>query len=160
MPQRDDLKVVAHLADGSLVKGILRDTESFDPLSAGLIGQTLPSTVAVELPEGGSRTVDLKNAKALSEAGKFLETNRFGLAVVAGHTDMKGDTEKNRVLTEARAMVVRDYLVQNFKLDDTRIKTIGQGEGADGNTPAGVEILVYPIGTSPPNPQRAPSAKR
>ena len=65
MPQRDDLKVVAHLADGSLVKGILRDTESFDPLSAGLIGQTLPSTVAVELPEGGSRTVDLKNAKAL-----------------------------------------------------------------------------------------------
>jgi len=65
MPQRDDVKVVAHLADGSLVKGILRDTESFDPLSAGLIGQTLPSTVAVELAEGGSRTVDLKNAKAL-----------------------------------------------------------------------------------------------
>jgi outer membrane protein OmpA-like peptidoglycan-associated protein len=40
---------------------------------------------------------------------------------------MKGDTEKNRLLTEARAMAVRYYLVQNFMLDDTRIKTIGQG---------------------------------
>ena len=73
---------------------------------------------------------------------------------------MKGDTEKNRVLTEARAMVVRDYLVQNFKVDDTRIKTIGQGEAADANTPPGVEILVYAVGTSLPNAQRAPSAKR
>jgi uncharacterized protein DUF6982 len=65
MPQRDDLKVVAHLADGSLVKGILRDSESFDPLAAGLIGQTLPSTVELDLPNGGSRVVDLGNAKAL-----------------------------------------------------------------------------------------------
>jgi phospholipid/cholesterol/gamma-HCH transport system substrate-binding protein len=105
-------------------------------------------------------TAKLKNAKALSEAGKFLETNRFGLAVVAGHTDMKGDTEKNRVLTEARAMVVRDYLVQNFKLDDTRIKTIGQGEAADVNSPPGVDILIYPLGTNPPTAQRSPSAKR
>jgi outer membrane protein OmpA-like peptidoglycan-associated protein len=105
-------------------------------------------------------TAKLKNAKALREAGKFLENNTFGLAVVAGHTDMKGDTEKNRVLTEARSMVVRDYLVQNFKLDDTRIKTIGQGEAAGANTPAGVEILIYPPGTSPPSAQRAPSAKR
>ena len=65
MPARDDLKVVAHLADGSLVKGILRDSESFDPLAAGLIGQTLPTTVEVDLPGGGSRVVDLRNAKAL-----------------------------------------------------------------------------------------------
>jgi hypothetical protein len=84
----------------------------------------------------------------------------FGLAVVAGHTDMKGDTEKNRVLTEARAMVVRDYLVQNFKLDDTRIKTIGQGEAADANMSGGVEILIYPTGTSLPHAQPAPRSKR
>src|SRR5690242_4368644 len=64
MPQRDDLKVVAHLADGSLVKGILRDSESFDPLAAGLIGQTLPSTVELDLPNGGSRVVDVGTAKA------------------------------------------------------------------------------------------------
>jgi phospholipid/cholesterol/gamma-HCH transport system substrate-binding protein len=106
-------------------------------------------------------TAKLKSAKALNEAGKFLETNAFGLAVVSAYTDMKGDTEKNRLLTEARAMVVRDYLVHNFKLDDTRIKTIGQGKSADANAPGGgVEILVYPAGTNPPDMQRALSSKR
>jgi phospholipid/cholesterol/gamma-HCH transport system substrate-binding protein len=105
-------------------------------------------------------TAKLKSPKALNEAGKFLETNAFGLAVVRAFTDMKGDTEKNRILTEARAMVVRDYLVQNFKLDDTRIKTIGQGKSAGANAPGGgVEILVYPTGTNPPNAQRALSSK-
>ena len=62
---RDHLKVVAHLADGSLVKGYLHESESFDPLSAGLIGRNLPEKVEVELPNGGARLVDLKNAKAL-----------------------------------------------------------------------------------------------
>lgn len=62
---REDLKVVAHLADGSLIKGILRNSESFDPLAAGLIGQTLPSTVSLEVPGAGSRLVDLNSAKAL-----------------------------------------------------------------------------------------------
>src|SRR5437763_730313 len=106
-------------------------------------------------------TAKLKSAKALNEAGKFLEANPFGLAVVSAYTDMKGDTEKNRLLTEARAMVVRNYLVQNFKFDDTRIKTIGKGESADGNSP-GVEILVYPAGTNPPanTQKRASSSKR
>jgi hypothetical protein len=65
MPERDDLKVVAHLGDGSLVKGVLSDSESFDPLSAGLIGQTLPQVVALEVSGGGRRVVDLHDAKAL-----------------------------------------------------------------------------------------------
>ena len=104
-------------------------------------------------------TAKLKNPKPLNEAGKFLESNGFGLAVVASYTDMKGDTETNRVLTEARAMVVRDYLVRNFKLDDTRIKTIGQGKSADANT-QGLEILIYPTGTTPPSIQRTQSSKR
>ena len=70
-------------------------------------------------------TAKLKNEKLLNEAGKFLEGNQFGLAVVVGYTGMKGDTDKERLLTQARTMVVRDYLDQHFKLDDTRIKTLG-----------------------------------
>ena len=65
MPDRDDLKVVAHLADGSLIKGILRHSESFDPLAAGAIGQTLPATVSLEVPGAGQRLVDVSRAKAL-----------------------------------------------------------------------------------------------
>ncbi len=68
-------------------------------------------------------TAKLKNRKALDEAGRFLETNKFGLAVVAASTGM--------LLTEARSMVVRDYTTQNFKFDETRLKTVGSGKSPD-----------------------------
>lgn len=93
-------------------------------------------------------TAKLKRAKMLDEAGKYLQETPFGLAVVAAYTDMKGDTEKVRVLTQARAMVARSYLVRNFKLDDTRIRTIGLGKSDEIAKGSRVEILVYPAGTS------------
>lgn len=84
----------------------------------------------------------LKNEKKLDEAGQFLEQNKFNLAVVAASEDM-GDTDKDRVLTQARAKVVRDYLVENFKLDDTRMKIIGLGKSSKGGEEGKVEILIY-----------------
>jgi len=47
-------------------------------------------------------------------------------------------------LSQARAFVVRDYLVKNFKLEDTRIKIIGLGK--TGTAGGRVEILIYPKG--------------
>jgi phospholipid/cholesterol/gamma-HCH transport system substrate-binding protein len=91
-------------------------------------------------------TAKLKDTKALNEAGAFLQANPFGLVVVAGYAD-KGDSAQEQVLTEARAMVVRDYLVKNFKMDDTRVKTIGLGKSSDAEG-AGVKVLVYPTGTA------------
>ena len=88
----------------------------------------------------------LKSKKPLDEAGSFLEQNKFGLAVVLAYTGMKGDSEKNRTLTEARTMVVRDYLAQNFKLDDTRIKTMGLGKAKEADESSKLEIIVYPAG--------------
>ena len=77
----------------------------------------------------------LKSPKTLDEAGKFLESNKFGTAVVVAYTGRKGDSEQDKTLTEARTMVVRDYLVKNFKMDDTLVKTMGLGK----NAPAGEE---------------------
>jgi outer membrane protein OmpA-like peptidoglycan-associated protein len=88
----------------------------------------------------------LKNKKPLDKAGKYLEENTFGLAVVAS-SESKGDTDKVRVLTEARAKVVRDYLAQNFKLEDTRLKTIGLGKTKDRGDSSKLVILVYPAKT-------------
>jgi len=85
----------------------------------------------------------LKNKKPLDDAGRFLEENPFGLAVVAS-SEAKGDTEKLRMLTEARAKVVRDYLTQNFKLDDKRVKTIGLGKTKKVDESSKLLILVYP----------------
>ena len=91
-------------------------------------------------------TAKLQNEKVLNEAGKYLEQTKFGLVVVVASAGMKGDSEKDRVLTQARAMVVRDYLVKNFKLDDTRIKTIGLGKADTAAVERKVDILVYPAG--------------
>jgi outer membrane protein OmpA-like peptidoglycan-associated protein len=90
----------------------------------------------------------LKDKKTLDEAGKFLENNPFGLAVIAA-SEAKGDSEKLRLLTAARAKVVRDYLTENFKVDDKRIKTIGLGKEKTNET-SKLTILVYaPSGRSP-----------
>ena len=85
----------------------------------------------------------LKSEKALKEAGTFLEQNKFGLVVVAA-SEVLGDSDKDRVLTQAKAMVVRDYLAQNFRLDDTRIKTIGLGKTKAMGDTSKVRILIYP----------------
>jgi phospholipid/cholesterol/gamma-HCH transport system substrate-binding protein len=101
-------------------------------------------------------TAKLKEKKALNEAGEYLESNKFGLAVVVASAGMKGETDKDRVLTEARASAVRDFLAQNFRLDDTRIKTIGLGK-TDGTRDEGkVEILVYPGSVEDPHAARKP----
>ena len=86
----------------------------------------------------------LKNSKTLNEAGTFMEGQKFGLAVIAASTGMKGDSDKARMLTEARTMVVRDYLVQHFSLDDARIKTMGLGKAKESGDGGGVEIMIYP----------------
>jgi phospholipid/cholesterol/gamma-HCH transport system substrate-binding protein len=98
---------------------------------------------------GKPDTAKLRNQKLLNEAGKFLEENKFGWAVVAAYTGMKGDTDKERALTEARAMVVRDYLAENFRLDDTHIKTMGAGK-TEQVSESKIRILVYPVGSTPP----------
>jgi phospholipid/cholesterol/gamma-HCH transport system substrate-binding protein len=99
----------------------------------------------------------LKNQKFLTAGGEFLANSQFGFAVVVASTGMEGDTQKDMVLTEARAMVVREYLVEKFGFDDSQLKTLGMGKQTDTNSDAGwgsVQILIYPAGTEiPPNKQ-------
>ncbi|MBZ5514490.1 MAG: MlaD family protein [Acidobacteriia bacterium] len=104
-------------------------------------------------------TAKLKGEKALDGAGRFLEQNEFGLVVVVASTGVQGDAKTNLVLSQARAMVVRDYLVKKFKVDDAHLKTLGQGEIAQAKTgEAGkIEIVVYPVGVGIP-PAKYPSS--
>jgi phospholipid/cholesterol/gamma-HCH transport system substrate-binding protein len=99
----------------------------------------------------------LKNQNSLNAGGEFLANNQFGFAVVVVSAGMEGDTQKDLVLTEARAMVVREYLVENFGFDDGQLKTLGMGQQTDGNSDGAwgtVQIFIYPSGTeTPPNKQ-------
>jgi len=95
----------------------------------------------------------LKNEKTLNAGGEYLAENQFGFAVIVVSTGMEGDTQKDLVLTEARAMVVREYLVENFGFDDSQLKTLGMGKQADATLEAdwgSIQILIFPVGTEIP----------
>jgi outer membrane protein OmpA-like peptidoglycan-associated protein len=105
-------------------------------------------------------TAKLKNQDSLRAAGQFLAANEFGVAIVVVYTGMTGDTQKDLVLTQARAVAVRAYLVGNFGFDDTQLKTLGLGKKVEVNVNAdsgwgAVEIIVYPVGTGIPSDQQA-----
>jgi phospholipid/cholesterol/gamma-HCH transport system substrate-binding protein len=102
----------------------------------------------------------LKNQKSLNDGGEFLASNQFGFAVIVASTGMQGDTQKDLVLTEARAMTVREYLVENFGFDDSQLKTLGMGKQTEASSDAGwgtVQILIYPAGTEIPPGKRTPA---
>jgi hypothetical protein len=94
----------------------------------------------------------------LRAAGKFLAGNEFGVAIVVVYTGMTGDTQKDLILTQARAVAVRAYLVGNFGFDDTQLKTLGLGKKIEASADSAwgaVEIIVYPVGTGVPSDQQA-----
>jgi phospholipid/cholesterol/gamma-HCH transport system substrate-binding protein len=99
----------------------------------------------------------LKDHKPLDEVGQYLQAEPFGMAVIAASTGMKGDSAQARQLTEARTYVVRKYLVDNFRLEDQRIKTLGLGKSEE---PGGkVEIMIYAPGREAADRPAKPTAK-
>jgi phospholipid/cholesterol/gamma-HCH transport system substrate-binding protein len=102
----------------------------------------------------------LKNQKSLHDGGEFLANTQFGFAVVVVSAGKEGDAQKEMQLTEAQAMVVREYLVENFGFDDSQLKTLGLGKQADTNSDGNwgaVQILIYPPGVEIPRGKQAPT---
>jgi phospholipid/cholesterol/gamma-HCH transport system substrate-binding protein len=109
----------------------------------------------------GRDSAKMKDQKTLKDAGDFLAQTHFGVAVVVVSSGMDGDTQKDLVLTEARAMVIREYLVENFGFDDGQLKTLGMGKQTGANLDAdwgSIQILIYPAGTVIPADTPAPVA--
>src|SRR5580704_11859189 len=107
-------------------------------------------------------TAKPKNQKSLRAAGQFLADTEFGVAVVVVSASMTGDAQKDLVLSQARAMVVRDYLVGNFSFDDSQLKTLGLGKGKSAGLDSGwgtVEIIIYPADTEAPTQTSAVTPK-
>src|SRR5208282_5058875 len=102
----------------------------------------------------------LKNLKSLHDGGEFLANNPFGFAVVVVSAGKEGDAQKEMQLTEARAMVVREYLVEHFGFDDTQLKTLGTGKQSDTNSDGDwgtVRILLYSPNTEIPLGKHTPA---
>jgi phospholipid/cholesterol/gamma-HCH transport system substrate-binding protein len=108
----------------------------------------------------GRESAKLKNGKSLAPSGEYLAGNEFGFAVIVASTGMQGDSQKDLTLTEARAAVVREYLVEHYGFDDDRVKTVGKGKQADGGSDKDwgtIQILVYPAGTEMPPSKQSPA---
>ena len=102
----------------------------------------------------------LKGQKFLKDAGEFLSANDFGLAVIQVSTGKKGSTDNDLTLAQGRALVLREYIVQHFGFDDSKLKTVSLGKQADESSKDDwglIKILVYPPGTAIP-PDKTPSA--
>jgi outer membrane protein OmpA-like peptidoglycan-associated protein len=109
----------------------------------------------------GRDSAKLKHQKSLNDGGKFLADNEFGFAVVVVSTGKEGDAQKDLTLTEARAMVIRQYLVDNFGFDDSALKTLGEGKQSDSTPDAewgSIRILIFPPETEVPPSQPAPAS--
>jgi len=103
----------------------------------------------------------LKNQKALRIVGEYLSSHNDSFAVVMVTSGMKGDAGKELTLTQARAMVVRENLVENYEFDDRQLKTFGAGKNADeksNNDWGTVQIVIYPAGTKAPPAKVKPAA--
>ena len=142
-----------------------RGYEDSDELTKHQISQLPPEQNAKKFEYDGKQLFDkpqtakLKNDKILNEAGAFLQGNPFSLSVVVAATGMKGDAEKDKQLSEARAAVVRDYLAKNFKFDDTLLKTLGLGKTPEAGDDGRLEILVYPGGAKPATSKQSSAAR-
>ena len=108
----------------------------------------------------GRDSAKMKGQKSLKAGGEFLAQNQFGVAVVVVSSGMAGDTQKDLVLSEARAMVIREYLVENFGFDDSQLKTLGIGKQTGASLDAdwgSIRILIFPLGTEIPADKPAPA---
>jgi outer membrane protein OmpA-like peptidoglycan-associated protein len=103
----------------------------------------------------------LKNQSSLHDVGKFLADNQYGFAVVIVSGGTEGDAPKEMLLSEARAMVVREYLVENFGFNDGQLRTLGMGKQtsvtSDGDWGT-VQILIYSRGTEVSNKKATQTA--
>lgn len=64
----------------------------------------------------------------LDEAAKMLKDNPTIKVEIGGHTDSRGSDAKNQRLSEARAVSVRNYLINNQGIAGDRLTAKGYGE--------------------------------
>ncbi|MEO7490631.1 MAG: OmpA family protein [Ferruginibacter sp.] len=100
----------------------------------------------------GTAKLKPESMGALLDVSKVLKTATEPVKII-GHTDSDGDDAANLKLSEQRALTVRDILVLQYNIDETKLVTEGRGETqplADNGTTEGkaqnrrVEFIFKP----------------
>lgn len=100
--------------------------------------KTFPYDPAKVFEKGDS--AKFQDAKALNQAGAYLQEQNPALTVIEVSAGPKGEADQDRELSRARAYAARAYLLDHFKLEDRRMKIIGTGKT---DAPPAMRILIY-----------------
>jgi outer membrane protein OmpA-like peptidoglycan-associated protein len=117
----------------------LRTTRSptFDDRDYKVAGaQSMPAIDLQVYFDFDSAEITLEAEGQLRELGKALSDAKLKGAAISinGHTDGKGSDAFNKRLSERRAASIKAYLVDNFGLTASNLRTVGYGKSRLKNT--------------------------
>jgi OmpA-OmpF porin, OOP family len=76
----------------------------------------------------GSDAIRQESAPTLKEIGTMLKDHTELKLTIEGHTDNLGKPESNQALSERRAAAVRQYLIDHYQVDGSRLEAKGLGQ--------------------------------
>lgn len=80
--------------------------------------------------DSGKAVVKPESYASIKEIATIMDENPDLKILIIGHTDSDGEEKANLELSQKRAKSVKDYLVNQFKIEANRIETDGKGETA------------------------------
>jgi outer membrane protein OmpA-like peptidoglycan-associated protein len=76
----------------------------------------------------GKSVIDPAQYANVATIAKYMDTNKDAKILIQGYASPEGSAELNQTLSEKRAAVVKDALVNKYHIDANRISTKGMGE--------------------------------
>jgi len=76
----------------------------------------------------GSADVSDADAPLLTKVQRVVTEYPDAAIRIEGHTDSRGSAEANRVLSQRRAIAIREYLLGRLPISSSRIQAVGMGE--------------------------------
>ncbi len=118
-----------------------------DPMDSGpsAAGASAPACRDIGITvsfDSGSYALDTNGKGALNGVAQWMAAKESRTLKVAGHTDISGDPGSNQTLSDKRADVVKDYLLQHG-VDGSRIGAVGRGEEISGALPASGRTVTF-----------------
>jgi len=117
--QSPELNPSTDISDGQFNKG---GKNPFD-----LDGEKIHHNFSPVYFSFNSAFIEKSNLRPLKILAKYIADNKDFHLFISGHTDEKGSEQYNRILSEKRALAVRELLLSFYDIK-AKVHTIGMGE--------------------------------
>lgn len=78
--------------------------------------------------ESGSDAVEESMEPLLAKVQRVLLDYSDAAIRIEGHTDSQGNPDRNRTLSQSRAVAIREYLLGRLPISSSRVQAVGHGE--------------------------------